>query len=356
MKFALTGITSGVGLRLAEVLRASGHEVRGLVRDLSKPEATQLRAIGVSLSVGDLGSMNALVEIAREADAFFHLAAHVGDWGPAAQFVAVNVGGTRRAVEAAARASVKRFVYLSSTAVYGGAARGRVDETCPTFHSGLPYEDTKLDAERVAFATGRVLGLEVVAVRPPGIYGPYDRNFMPRVVDALAKRRCILIEGGRAPFNLVWVDHLVDVLVKCASAPGVGGESFNVADETSTPPTVREALEAIARGGGFPKPSLSLPYGAAMAVGHVLQGGFLAARWKTPPPITPFVVKMLTRHVVYDSAKAERVLGYERRKRSIDGLFDEANALVTKMRGASNVHRATASESSGASRGGVTRV
>lgn len=356
MRFAITGITSGVGLRLAEVLRAEGHEVRGLVRDRSRAEATQLRSIGVELVSGDLGKIPALLELASGADAFFHLAAHVGDWGSAAQFIAVNVGGTRSAVEAAARAGVRRLVHLSSTAVYGGNVRGRVDETTPTAHSGLPYEDTKLDAERVAFATGRLRGLEVVAVRPPGIYGPYDRNFMPRVVEALEKRRCILIEGGTAPLNLVWVDHLVEVLVRCATEPGLDGESFNVSDHPSSPPTVREALGAIARGGDFPEPSFSLPYGAALAVGHLLRSGYLAARSKTPPPITPFVVKMLTRDVVYDCSKAQRRLGYRPRKRSVDGLFEEATAFIEKRRGRSNVAEVRASESIGASRGGFTRV
>ena len=321
MKLAITGITSGIGKRLADVALERGHSLASLVRDPSRADAAELGARGVRIVRGDLDDTAALVEVARGADVFVHMAAHVGDWGKLEQFERVNVGGTRNAVEAAAKVGVPRFVHLSSTAVYGRPDRGRVTEEWPTRKIGLPYEDTKTAAERLAFERGRELGLAVVALRPPVVYGPYDKNFMPRALAALRHRRFLLVDGGRAPLNVVWVDHVIDVLLRAAERSDLGGEAFNVMDEVAgRPPAVREVGETIAREAGLPAPSFSLPYPAAMAVGHVLERAYVLARAERPPPISPFVVRLLTRDVVYDSSKAARLLGWEPRLHALEGI------------------------------------
>src|SRR5262249_22310328 len=140
---------------------------------------------------------------------------------------------------------------------------------------GTPYEDTKGEAERTAFALGAQLGLEVTAVRPPIIYGPYDRNFMPRAMGALRKRIFLLVDGGRAPLNVAWVDHVVDVLLLAAARPEAVGEAFNVMDEVDMfPPSVREVAEIIAREAGLPRPFLAIPQPAARAVARVVEGAW----------------------------------------------------------------------------------
>lgn len=331
MRFGMTGITSGVGVRLAEVLLARGDSVKGLVRSPDRADARALAKLGAELVPGDLDDRDALVRAATDVDAFFHCAAHVGDVGPREVFERVNVEGTKNAIRAAAAAKTKRFVQLSSVAVYGRPERGRVTEEWPTRLIGNPYEDTKMLAEQAAFELGRELGVEVSAVRPPIIYGPHDRNFLPRATEALAKRRFLLINGGRTPLNLVWVDHVVDVLVLAAEADAAKGEAFNVMDEVdATPPSVREVAETIAREARLPRPKLDLPYGVAMALGVVVEKAFLALRVEKAPPISPFVVKILTRDVIYDASKAARVLGWKSRKRSLEGVAEMARASASR--------------------------
>jgi|JI10StandDraft_1071094.scaffolds.fasta_scaffold43518_4 nucleoside-diphosphate-sugar epimerase len=331
MRVGMTGITSGLGVRLAEMMREAGHEVTGLVRDPDRDDAKKLAAMGVELVKGSLEDGAAIERAAKGADAFMHLAAHVGDAGAPEEFVRVNVGGTSNAVRAAARAGVKRFVHLSSTAVYGRPDTGRVVESWPTKHSGMSYEDTKTDAERTAFRVGKELGMEVVAIRPPVIYGPHDRNFMPRAVAALRKRQFVLVDGGVAPLNMVWVDHASEVTILAATTPGIDGEAFNVMDDVAEmPPTVRTVAETIADAVGAPRPVISMPFGVAYALSHVVDAGFKLAKAKKVPPFTPFVVKILTRHVVYDASKAVEVLGWKPRKRSLDGLREEAVAYAQR--------------------------
>jgi nucleoside-diphosphate-sugar epimerase len=325
MRLAITGITSGVGIRLAEIAIARGDSVAGLVRSPSREDARALASRGVRLIPGDLDNADALLDLARGADAFLHLAAHVGDTGTPEQFERVNVGGTLAAIEAAASAGVPCFVHLSSVSVYGRPDQGRVVETWPRLKSGLPYEDTKTEAERVAFEVGKARGLAVIAVRPPVIYGPHDRNFMPRILAALAARRFLLVDGGRAPFNVVWVDHVVDVILRAAARSDLAGEAFNVMDEVDKrPPSVREVAEILAQQAGLPPPRLSLPFPVAMGLGHVVQRVHRLVRASGSPALTPFVVKLLSRDVIYDASKAVRVLGWKPEVGARVGLAREA--------------------------------
>lgn len=327
MRIAITGITSGVGRRLAEIAIAREHVVAGLVRDPDREDALALGKLGARLVHGDLDAGAALDLLCAGADVVIHAAAQVGDQGTLDLFERVNVTGTRNVVEAAARGGVRRLVHLSSVAVYGRPAHGQVTEEWPTRKIGLPYEDTKTEAERLAFRRGAILGIEVAAVRPPIIYGPYDRNFLPRAMAALRGRRFLLIDGGHAPLNLAWVDHVVDVLLLAAEHPAAAGEAFNVMDEVDTrPPSVRQVAETIAREAGLPRPLLSLPFAVAMPLARLVEAGFERAGAKGTPPLTPFVVTMLTRDVVYDASKAVRVLGWAPQIRALDGLARFARA------------------------------
>lgn len=331
MKIAATGVTSSVGRRLCEIVREQGHEITGLVRDPERLDAKRLERLGVRIVRGDVNDQTALLEVSRDADVLVHAAAVVGDNATLAEMLRVNVEGTRNVIESAAKSGVRTIVNVSSTAVYGRPDRGRVTEAWPSRLVGTPYEDTKTQAERLAFERGRELGLSVIAIRPPIIYGPYDHNFMPRALETLKRRITPLIDGGRAPLNLVWVDHVVDVILAAARRPDLGGEAFNVMDEVDQrPPSVREVFEAIAESAELPPPRLQLSYAAAMGLAKTMEFGFSAVKSKKKPPITPFVVKILTRDVVYDASKAKLELGFTPRMSSLAGVRRFAALLAGK--------------------------
>jgi len=311
--------------------RERGHDVAGLVRDPARLDAKSLERLGVRLVPGDLNNESALAELARGADVLVHAAAAVGDNAALPEMQRVNVDGTRLVIETAAKAGVPHVVHISSVAVYGRPDRGRVTEAWPTRLIGTPYEDTKAEAERIAFERGRELGLSVIAIRPPIIYGPYDRNFMPRALETLKRRMAVLIDGGRAPLNLVWVDHVVDVVLAAAGRRDLGGEAFNVMDDVDKrPPSVRDVFETIARAAELPPPRIQLSYSAAMALAKTLEFGFSAVKSKKKPPLTPFVVKILTRDVIYDSSKAAAELGFTPRTTTLEGVARFAALLAGK--------------------------
>ena len=316
MRIAITGATGGVGRAVCRLARARGDKVKALVRDPAR--ASELSALGVELVRGDLEDGAALERTAEGADAFLHGAAHVGDTGTPEEFERVNVGGTRNALEATKRAGVKRFVHVSSTAVYGRPPHGNIDEQHPLRPFGTPYEDTKLAAEKLAFGRGKELGLQVSAVRPCIVFGPEDRVFLPRAVATLRARRGLLINGGKTPLNVVDADDVADVLLRCASQPSAVSEAFNVA--SSPPPLVREVFETIADAAGVPRPTISVPYSVAMPIARVVDALWKALRRPGPAPVTPFVVTLMTRDVVYDASKARRLLGWEGGRDPLGGI------------------------------------
>lgn len=324
MRIGITGATGGVGRAACRTALGLGHEVTALVRDPAR--ATELRAMGVELVKGDLEDAAALERTAAGAGAFIHGAAHVGDVGTREEFERTNVGGTRRAIDAAARAGVKRFVHVSSSAVYGRPSQGNIDEDHPLRPFGLPYEDTKLAAERLAFTRGAELGIEVCAVRPCIVFGPEDRVFIPRAVAALRARRALLINRGRAPLNVVSSEDVADVLLRGATHPAAAGEAFNVA--SSPPPTVKEVFDTIADAAFLPRTRISLPYAVALPLARVVEAIWKLTMRPGPPPVTPFVVTLLTRNVVYDASKARRVLGWEGGKDPLGGI----RKVVAQMR------------------------
>ena len=86
------------------------------------------------------------------------------------------------------------------------------------------------------------------------------------------------------------------------------------------PPTVREVAETIAREAGLPSPALRLPYPVAMGIAHVVHRAFHVFKPEATPPVSPFVVKILTRHVIYDASKATRLLGWKPRVNLREGI------------------------------------
>ena len=98
------------------------------------------------------------------------------------------------------------------------------------------------------------------------------------------------------------------------------------------PPSVREVAETIAREAHLPMPRLSLPYPIAMALGHVVEKAFAIMKITSPPPVSPFVVKVLSRNVIYDSSKAARVLGYAPKVRALEGIAAQARAAAASIK------------------------
>ena len=182
MRAVVTGAAGFIGSHLAERLCADDHEVLALDAFTDYYRPAQKRANAVSLerlercSLLEIDLRDAdLVSLLEGVDVVFHLSGQPGvraSWGEGfAGYVEQNVLVTQRMLEAARHHRLDRFVYASSSSVYGNAASYPVSESdLPRPQS--PYGVTKLAAEHLCGVYARTWSVPTISLRYFTVYGP----------------------------------------------------------------------------------------------------------------------------------------------------------------------------------------
>ena len=204
---------------------------------------------GVELVVGDVLDQELVHLSARGRDVLVHLAANTGV-GPSVEDprrdCMANVIGTLNCLDAARHGGVRRFVFASSNAPLGAVEPPVHEETAP--RPASPYGVSKLAGEGYCSAYWQSFGLETVALRFGNVYGPgSDRKsslvaaFIRR---GLAGQPLEVFGDGNQTRDFIFVDDLVQAVVKAAKVPGIGGEIFQIATARET--TVAEVARLVA--------------------------------------------------------------------------------------------------------------
>lgn len=256
MKALVTGGAGFIGSALARRLVAEGHEVV-VLDDLSTglessvpPEAGFLR--------GDVRDLDTCRRAAGGCEVVFHQAAlpsvprSIED---PLTTNAVNVLGTLNMLKVSSEAGCRRFVYASSSSVYGEPPEAlRVESQRPAPLS--PYAVSKLAGESYAVAFTASLGLPTVSLRYFNVFGPgqdarskYAAVF-PRFISALLKGEPPEIYGdGEQTRDFTFIDDVVVANLLAATAgPDIEGEVFNVG--SGTPRSINQTLKSVAESVG----------------------------------------------------------------------------------------------------------
>ncbi len=202
----VTGVNGFVGSYLAERLVADGHEVVGLCRAGS--DRANLAGLELPLRHADVTDPGALRGALAGVERVYHVAGLVKA-PDRATLDRVNRGGTAHVADAAIAAGARRMVLVSSIAAAGPAPRGGrlVESDVPRPVSD--YGRSKRAAERELIR--RADRIEGVIVRPPGVYGPRDRETL--TVFQLARRHLNPVVGFRdLPFSWVHARDLAEGL------------------------------------------------------------------------------------------------------------------------------------------------
>lgn len=240
MRALVTGAAGFIGSHLCDRLLADGHEVVGVdcFRDrYRRPikehnialarEAKHFAFRRVDLVTDDLS------DIVDGAELIYHLAGRPGldlpTGGEFEHFNADNVIATQRLLEAVVGARVHRFVYASSSSVYGEAER------LPTKESALPlpvsaYGVTKLAGEHLARVFGTNLGVPVTVLRYFTVYGPRQRPDMAiaRFIEAIVRGDQVEVAGdGQQTRDFTFIADAIEATVRAATAK-VAGEVLNI--------------------------------------------------------------------------------------------------------------------------------
>lgn len=274
----ITGASGLVGSHLVEHLRRDGWTLRALVRDRSR--AAWLAAQGVELRDGDTQDAAAFARAADGVQYVFHCAAAITPRGGWEAYRAPNIDGTRNAVEAAARGGA-RLLHLSSVAVYGpegryALARGeglQELQPLPSLPAAAWYARSKRESEALVLDAHRDGRVWATAVRPCVIYGPRDRQFVPRAAALLRAPLVPRIGDGRAVLSIVHARSVAEVAVRAVTSDIAAGRAYNV---TNDPPmTVRDFYAAAEEGLGRRVRWLPVPgpvaQGVLSAVGAALR-------------------------------------------------------------------------------------
>jgi dihydroflavonol-4-reductase len=241
MKAFVTGATGFIGRRLVVALLEKGYEVAALVRpDRGTPDGLPA---AVKRVPGDIRDREALRRV-EYADVVFHLAG-VYELGPAdpKRMEAVNVGGTRNVLDAAAEGRFGLVVHVSSQVVLGPSGGAPVvEESVSDQRFRSEYERTKWLAHREAVEAAH-RGVRVRIALPGAVYGPEDPGVLGTLLKRMARGRLPAAAFPDTVLSPVHVDDVVDGLIRIAEA-GRDGESYLLAGE---PVTQRQLLTAWAK-------------------------------------------------------------------------------------------------------------
>ena len=268
MRVAVTGASGYVGAAVRRALRARGDQIAALSR--RPPAAVEA---GEEWIDGELADAPALERLVRGADAVVHAAAWVHRETPDAASreacFAVNLRGTERLIEAVVRAGREtRFVYVSTTAVYGDRFEDR-DERSPVAPAGA-YGASKLAAERVTLDAHLAGKLSAVVLRPAMVYGRGAPGNLERMLSLVRRGTMPLVAGGTNRKSMVHVEDLAQAVLRGLESSSAAGGTYDLASEPA--PTMREVGDRLAEGLGRPLRWIPVPgalWSAGAAAGHL---------------------------------------------------------------------------------------
>lgn len=247
-KILITGGTGFIGYHLSKKFLMEGHSVviyDSFINYISKDESTYLPYLNVRLAElegmteivkGDIRDTGHLTKTIKEhkAEVLVNLAAvpiATASGRMPRETIEVNLNGTVSILDAILSTdSIRRFVYTSSSFVYGNFLCDPADETHPTEPIDV-YGGTKLAGEVLTKSLGRRFGIEYTIIRPSAVYGPTDANRRVTQVfleNALNGRPLTLHNGGLSRVDFSYVNDVADGFALAVCSPRAANQVFNI--------------------------------------------------------------------------------------------------------------------------------
>lgn len=240
--FLVTGAAGFIGSNLCEAILNMGYRVRCL-DDLSTGKRKNIEAFtdnpNFEFTEGDIRDLDTCVKACAGVDYVLHQAA----WGSVPRSIempllyeSINIAGTLNMMEAARRSGVKKFVYASSSSVYGDSpalpkTEGREGELLS------PYALTKRTNEEYGKLYKKLYGLDTYGLRyfnvfgrrqdPDGAYAAVIPKFIKQLIN---NERPTIHGDGRQSRDFTYIENVIEANLKACKAPGdAAGQAFNIA-------------------------------------------------------------------------------------------------------------------------------
>ena len=281
MRVAVTGASGFVGQAVIAKLLSCQHDVHAVFRSLDKTAPILAQAIQ-TFSVGHIKVDTDWTDALTGVNCVVHCAAraHVmneTETDALAAYRSVNVAGTRRLAEQAAKTGVHRLVYLSSIKVNGEQTFSGDFFTClDKPFAKDPYGISKWEAEQALHEVSEKTDLEVVIIRPPLIYGAGVKGNFLSMLAWLSRGVPLPLGAIQNQRSLVGIDNLVDLIITCIDHPAAKNQTFLVSDDEDLSTT--ELVQRL--GAALNKPVRLLPVPASLLglVARLMGRQYLAER------------------------------------------------------------------------------
>ena len=302
----VTGVAGFIGSHLAETILKQDDRIIGIDQINDYYDVNQKKANIADLQKysnfefikADIQELNWL-ELLKDVDVVYHQAAQAGvrsSWGKGFfDYTERNINATQIILEAVKEVnSIKRFVYASSSSVYGNAQKMPTSETIPPVPVS-PYGITKLAAERMCLLYHQNFNVPITALRYFTVYGPRQRPDMAfhKFFKAVIADEAISIYGdGQQTRDFTFISDAVAANLAAGSVPEAIGQVFNIGGGSRV--NLMDVLAIIEK-----------------TVKQPIKKEFVAK------------AKGDARHTSADISKAQRILGYQPRISLSQGLGKE---------------------------------
>ena len=257
----VTGNAGFIGGYLTPALVKRGQKVRGIdLRPLRYPDDV------VNHTQGNILDKASVLKAMDGVECIIHLAAEHKDFGiDREQYYRVNVDGTKMLLQTAAELKIKRFMFLSSVAVYG-ASQPSTDDTAPNPNND--YGASKLKAEEAIRAwANEDPSREVVILRPTVVFGPRNRANIFRLLRQVCDKQFIWVGDGSNIKSVAYVENVVDAAILLLEKMTPGVLTLNYSDRPQL--TTKEIVDIIARKAGVSVPGKRIPLSLALPAARI---------------------------------------------------------------------------------------
>jgi len=259
MKVLVTGGAGFIGSHVCAQLAIEGYEVSALddFNDYYDPQIKRanIAALGTRLVLreGDIRNARFVQDVMAEGkfESIIHLAARAGVRPSLIDpmlYIETNIVGTQNLLDAAHKNGVSKFVFASSSSVYGLAKVVPFSEELPLPQTLSPYAATKIAGEQLCGNYAHLYGMSVVCLRFFTVYGPGQRPDLAihKFTDAIHHGRSIPQYGdGSTRRDYTYIDDIVQGVLGALRYKGPAFDIFNLGENQTT--TLSELIAEIER-------------------------------------------------------------------------------------------------------------
>jgi nucleoside-diphosphate-sugar epimerase len=307
-KVLVTGGAGFLGINLIRYLHARGYDLVSL--DMAPFDYPDMQH-KITIVKGDIRNTEVVERAMQGIDIVVHTAAALPLYSKQ-DIYTTDVVGTRTLLAAAKNAGVKRFVHISSTAVYG------IPDHHPLYEDDRlegvgPYGQAKIQAEMVCLEY-RAKGMVVPILRPKSFIGPERLGVFALLYDwALDGRNFPMIGSGRNRYQFLDVEDLCEAIYLCMTLPeDVVNDTFNVGAKEFT--MMKEDYQVVLDYAGHGKKIIGFPAAPAIWALRLLEALRIS-------PLYKWVYETASKDSFVSIEKAEQKLGYKPKYSNKDALL-----------------------------------